>query len=97
MFPELEVYIMDFYEKLPTDFLIAFYQEIMKNIEKGILTKNMYYELGLIISVASQRGITLGQPCDFKQMVDQHTLDDFIQSENGYIEIKHLFQETFIF
>jgi hypothetical protein len=70
---------MDFYEKLPTDFLIAFYYEIMKNIEKGILTKNMYYEVGLIISVASQRGITLGQPCDFEQIVDQKALDDFIQ------------------
>ena len=69
---------MDFYEKLPTDFLITVYHEIIKNIEKGSLTKNMYYELGLIISVASQRGITLGQPCDYKQIVDQQTLDDFI-------------------
>ncbi|MBV7504842.1 hypothetical protein KW850_06135 [Bacillus sp. sid0103] len=69
---------MDFYEKLPTDFLIAFYDEIMKNIEKGLLTKNMYFELGLLISVASQRGITLEQPCDFEQIVDQKDLDDFI-------------------
>ena len=57
---------MDFYEKLPIDFLIDFYDEIIKNIEKGLLTKNMYYELGLIISVASQRGITFGKPCDFE-------------------------------
>jgi hypothetical protein len=70
---------VDFYEKLPTDFLVAFYDEIMKNIEKGLLTKTMYYELGLIISVASQRGITLGQPCDFEQIVDQKELDHFIQ------------------
>jgi hypothetical protein len=70
---------VDFYEKLPTDFLIAFYDEMMKNIEKGLLTKTMYYELGLIISVASQRGITLGQPCDFEQIVDQKDLNDFIQ------------------
>ena len=41
---------MNFYEKLPSDFLINFYNEIIKNIEKGILSKNMYYELGLIIS-----------------------------------------------
>ena len=60
---------MDFYEKLPIDFLIDFYDEIIKNIEKGLLTKNMYYELSLIISVASQRGITLGKPCDFEQIV----------------------------
>ncbi|MCM2532898.1 hypothetical protein NDK43_11505 [Neobacillus pocheonensis] len=70
---------MDFYEKLPTDFLIAFYNEILKNIEKGLLTKKMYYEIGLIISVASQRGITLEQPCDFEQIVDQKDLDEFIQ------------------
>jgi hypothetical protein len=70
---------MDFYEKLPTDFLIDFYDEIMKNIEKGILTKNLYYELGLMIAVASQRGITLGQPYDLEQSVDQKDLDDFIQ------------------
>jgi hypothetical protein len=70
---------VDFYEKLPTDLLIAFYDEIMKNINKGLLSKNMYYELGLIISVASQRGITLGKPCDFEQIVDQRDLDDFIE------------------
>ena len=70
---------MDFYEKLPTDFLIDFYHEIMKNIEKGLLTKNMYYEISLIISVASHRGITLRNPCDFEQMVDQKVLEGFIQ------------------
>jgi len=69
---------MDFYEKLPTDFLIAFYDEMMKNIEKGLLTKNMYYELGLLISVARQRGITFEQPCDFEQIVDPKNLQDFI-------------------
>lgn len=79
---------MDFYEKLPTDFLTAFYNEIMKNIEKGILTKNMYYELGLMISAASQRGITLGKPCDFEQVVDQQALDDFIQLAYKCSEIK---------
>ena len=71
--------MVDFYEKLPTDFLIAFYNEMMKNIDKGLLTKTMYYELGLIISVASRRGITLEQPCDFEQIMDQKDLNDFIQ------------------
>ena len=47
---------MILYEKLPSDILISFYDEVLKNINKGILTKNMYYELGIIISVASQRG-----------------------------------------
>ena len=79
---------MDFYDKLPTDFLIDFYHETMKNIEKGLLTKNMYYELGIIISVASQRGITLGKPCDFEQIVDQKALEDFNQFAHKYNEIK---------
>ena len=70
---------MDFYEKVPADFLIDFYHEIMKNIEKGLLTKNMYYEIGLIISVARQKGITLRKPYDFEQMVDQKILEGFIQ------------------
>lgn len=79
---------MDFYEKLPTDFLIAFYDEMVKNIEKGVLSKNMYYELGLMISTASKRGITLGKPCDFEQVVDQQGLDDFIKFAHDYHEIK---------
>lgn len=70
--------ILHIYEKLPADFLIAFYNEILKNIKKGILTKNMYYELGLIISVASQRGIIIEKPCDFEQIIDQDDLDRFI-------------------
>ena len=70
---------MDFYEKVPADFLIDFYHEIMKNIENGLLTKNMYYEIGLIISVARQKGITLRKPYDFEQMVDQKILEGFIQ------------------
>ena len=70
---------MDFYEEVPADFLIDFYHEIMKNIEKGLLTKNMYYEIGLIISVARQKGITLIKPYDFEQMVDQKILEGFIQ------------------
>jgi hypothetical protein len=62
--------------------------EVPKNINKGILTKNMYYELGLIILVASQRGITFGKPCDFEQIVDQKTLKNFIQFAYKYNEIK---------
>lgn len=79
---------MDFYEKLPTDFLVAFYNEVLKNIEKGILTKIMYYELGLMISAASKRRITVGQPCDFEQVVDQQVLDDYIQFGQKWNEIK---------
>lgn len=66
-----KVYSMNFYEKLPGDFLINFYNEINRNIEKGILTKNMYYELGLIISVLERKGITLYKPIDFEQVDDK--------------------------
>ncbi|MEH7121201.1 hypothetical protein V7128_27925 [Neobacillus vireti] len=69
---------MDFYVKLPNDVLIAFYNEINKNIEKGILTKQMYYELGLIFSVLSQRGIFLNKPNDFEEVIDHQTMENFI-------------------
>jgi hypothetical protein len=79
---------MVLYEKLPSNILISFYDEILKNIAKGILTKNMYYELGIIISVASQRGITIEEPCNFEQIVDQETLNDFIQCAHKCNEVK---------
>jgi hypothetical protein len=72
---------MDFYEKLPEELLIRFYYEIINNIEKGILTKNMYYEIGIIISVANQRGISLDQPSDFNEVINQQALNDLLQSE----------------
>ncbi|MGG3469547.1 hypothetical protein ABES02_18950 [Neobacillus pocheonensis] len=77
---------MNFYEKLPVEFLIRFYNEIIKNMEKGILTKNMYYELGIIISVANRRGISLDQPSDFNEVINQHALNDLLQSEQVGIE-----------
>lgn len=72
---------MDFYEKLPVEFLICFYNEIFKNIEKGILTKNMYYELGILISAANRKGISLNLPFDFNQVVNQDALNNLLQSE----------------
>jgi hypothetical protein len=65
---------MNFYEKLPNNLLIDFYNEINKNIEKGILTKSMYYELGLIISVMDRKGIQLDKPFDFEQVVDKKVM-----------------------
>ena len=72
---------MEQYAELSTDLLIALYQEISKNINNGLLSKNMYYELGLMVSVASQRGITLEQPTDFEQIVGQKSLNDYIHSK----------------
>ena len=80
---------MVIYEKLPSDILISFYDEVLKNINKGILTKNMYYELGIIISVASRRGISLEEPCDFEQIVDQKTLNVLIQCAHECNEKKN--------
>ena len=62
---------MNYYEKLPTDFLIAFYYEMRKNIEKGLLTKNMYVELNQIISVTNQRSIVIDKPHDFEYIINQ--------------------------
>ena len=76
---------MNSYEKLSTKNLIDFYNEITKNIEKEILTKNMYYELGLIIAVANRRGFTLNRPHDFKEVVNQQALDNLNQSEQVII------------
>ncbi|WP_163538691.1 hypothetical protein [Gracilibacillus sp. YIM 98692] len=61
---------MNFYEELPHDVLIAFYNEINKNIEKGIITKSTYYELGLIISVMNRRGIISNNP--IQPQTDKH-------------------------
>jgi hypothetical protein len=76
---------MKFYEKLPVEFLIRFYNEIIENIEKGILTKNMYYELGIIMSVASRKGIFLNPPSDFNEMINQQSLNDLVQSAQDKI------------
>jgi hypothetical protein len=57
---------MSLYENLPSDFLIQFYCEVKKMIAKGLVSKNMYYELGLIIAAASRRGILLDKPMDFE-------------------------------
>ncbi|MDR4948113.1 hypothetical protein [Neobacillus cucumis] len=69
---------MELYEKLPNDVLIGFYNEINKNIGKDILTKQMYYELGLIFSVLSRRGIFLNKPIDFDEVIDHQTMENFI-------------------
>ncbi|WP_216828182.1 hypothetical protein [Alkalihalobacterium elongatum] len=58
---------MNTYRRLPTENLLAYYYEITKEIKEGIISKSVYFELGLIISVASERGITLGDPFDIKQ------------------------------
>jgi hypothetical protein len=65
---------MSLYERLPSDFLIQFYNEMKKMSSNGLVSKNMYYELGLIIAAASKRGIQLDKPKDFDHNVDQEIL-----------------------
>ncbi len=50
---------MSLYDKLPVDMLVAFYEEILKNIEKGILTDRMYSELELICNAAERKNVTI--------------------------------------
>ncbi|MDN3019539.1 hypothetical protein PH210_25575 [Paenibacillus sp. BSR1-1] len=67
---------MSLYEILPSDFLIQFYNEVQKKISKGLVSKNMYYELGLIIAAASRRGILLEKPKDFEQHIVHDLLNE---------------------
>ncbi|MDQ6598473.1 hypothetical protein [Bacillus salipaludis] len=65
---------MSLYEKLPSEFLIQFYYEVKKMISRGLVSRNMYYELGLIIAVASRRGILLEKPKDLEQHIAHELL-----------------------
>lgn len=67
---------MSLYEKLPTDLLLQFYQEINKIIARGPVSKNIYYELGLIIAAAAKRRISLGTPEYLEEIVDGQILLD---------------------
>lgn len=56
---------MSFYKQLPNVLLIVFFIEINKNIEKGTLSKNMYYEIDLIKTEIKNRNIS---PKTFEQI-----------------------------
>ncbi|NRD78488.1 hypothetical protein HPT25_14070 [Bacillus sp. BRMEA1] len=72
---------MNYYEKLPVEFLIRFYNEIKKNIENELLTDKMYYELYLIFCVAKNKGISLDLPSNFHKIVNLQVLNNLLQSE----------------
>jgi len=65
---------MNFYEKLPNNLLIDFYHEINRNIENGIITKTMYYELGLLISVMNRKGIKVEQASAVEHVVGKNVM-----------------------
>jgi hypothetical protein len=46
------------YKQLPNALLIGFFIEINKNIEKGILSDAMYYEIGIIKMEMEKRHLT---------------------------------------
>lgn len=75
---------MKFYEELPTDVMLQFYKEFPRNIEEGIITKNMYDEVGLIISVANKRGIDLDKPADYEQVIDPQFLCKLVNEKYTY-------------
>lgn len=49
---------MSLYETLPDEHLAGFFVEINRRIEKGILSKAMYYEIELIKQAALKRELT---------------------------------------
>ncbi|MFP9130324.1 hypothetical protein [Niallia sp. BSM11] len=51
---------MSFYDDLPSEVLILFYNEVVIKILKTVDPKNHYYcELELILAAASKRGLNL--------------------------------------
>jgi hypothetical protein len=78
---------MSLYDKLPSDFLIQFFNEIKKSISKGLVSKKMYYELGLIIAAASKRGIQLEKPKDFEQNIDYVLLQNLDQQNTRIYDV----------
>ncbi|MED3038605.1 hypothetical protein CBR56_29710 [Bacillus thuringiensis] len=49
---------MSVYEQLSDDLLAGFFVEINKNIQRGILSEGMYYEISLILLVAENRNLS---------------------------------------
>lgn len=71
---------MNSYKQLTDGFLMHLYEEIWRKIKKGTLSKNMYYELGIIYTIAVSREIYLELPSDFNQMVNQQVLNSLLQA-----------------
>jgi len=58
--PKLEdLFLPNLYDKLPIDVLAQFYYHIIKNIESGILSKAMYYEIKLIKKSVIKKGLQI--------------------------------------
>lgn len=67
--PKLEdIFLPNLYDKLPIDVLAQFYFHINKNIEKGILSKAMYYEIKLIKKSVIKKGL---QIADLDRYINQ--------------------------
>lgn len=54
------------YDKIPLELLTGLFYEIKNNIQKGILSKAMYYEIRLIEKAAVKRGVSLIYQLDIK-------------------------------
>ncbi|MEH7417446.1 hypothetical protein V7266_19460, partial [Neobacillus drentensis] len=66
-----------FYEKLPNDVLIDFYNEINNNIIHGGSTQKLYFELGLIYSIMCRRGIISNRSFNKEDVVATQTLKNY--------------------
>jgi hypothetical protein len=51
--------LVNLYDELPIDVLAQFFYFINKNIEKGIISKSMYYEVELIKKSVKKKGIRM--------------------------------------
>ncbi|PGS83523.1 hypothetical protein COC69_01990 [Bacillus cereus] len=49
---------MSLYEQISNDLLAGFYVEIKRNIQKGILSEVMHYEILLIKEIAEKRNLS---------------------------------------
>lgn len=51
--------MVNLYDELPIDVLAQYFYFIYKNIEEGILSKSMYYEIKLIKKSVKKKGISI--------------------------------------
>lgn len=78
---------MNPYEEVPVEFLVLLYNQILNNINKGILSKNMYYELAIILSVANKKGIILIPPPDLYTVINQNILNKLLEVMEKSIDL----------
>ncbi|XJZ28695.1 hypothetical protein ACF5W4_07885 [Bacillota bacterium Lsc_1132] len=64
--------LSSFYDKLPLETLAQFFYYINRNIEQGILSKAMYYEMELIKKSARKHGLSVEDLNQFLEDLSNH-------------------------